>query len=111
MAKNERGSNVIRNGVLLVILVMIVNKFITSTYASYEEIEHNNEIYLNHHEVITKHMRIINKIFYYYIARFKEFLHLKKKSVILNQFMKIDQVGFVQDANLRSRIVMERFAI
>ena len=26
-----------------------------STYASYEEIEHNNDIYLNHHEEITKH--------------------------------------------------------
>ena len=44
-----------------------------NTYASYEEIEHNNEIDLNYHEETTKHMRIIDKIFSR--NQLKEFLH------------------------------------
>ena len=62
-------------------------------YASYDEIKHNKEVDLNYHEQTKNHMRIIDKIFYFYmytsIATDREW-SLKKyiKNEILNKGSK-----------------------
>ena len=70
-------------------------------YASYDETEHNKEVVLNYHEEATKHMRIIDKIFYFYMNIATDRKWSFNKHIAKQQFyekiynkLKFYQIGF-----------------